>query len=155
VDVGAVARRVADSLRRTAAQKKAEVVVGELPPAWGDPDAVEQVFANLLANALDYLDPARPGRVEIGGTPGGPVNTYSVRDNGVGIPAAYLPKLFQAFQRLHPDKTPGEGIGLAIVRRVLERLGGTIAVESAVGTGTTFSFTLPNQPPGEHGGGRA
>jgi PAS domain S-box-containing protein len=146
VDVHSVARRVVDSLRNTAAVKKAEVVLGALPPAWADPDAVEQILGNLIANALNYLDPARPGRVEIGcltSTAKPHTHTYFVRDNGVGIPAAYAAKLFQAFQRLHPDKASGEGIGLAIVRRVLERLGGTITVESKVGEGTTFSFTLP------------
>jgi PAS domain S-box-containing protein len=147
LDVTAVARRVIDSLRRTIDEKKAEVVLAELPPAWGDPLAVEQVFANLIGNALNYLDPARTGRVEVGSLPAGDesgkLHTYFVRDNGVGIPAAYQPKLFQALQRLHPDKAPGEGIGLAIVRRVLERLGGAIRVESEVGRGTTFYFTLP------------
>jgi PAS domain S-box-containing protein len=156
VDVAAVVRRVADSLHRTAAERNAAVVVGDLPPAWADPVAVEQVFGNLLGNALNYLDPARPGRVEVGcrgarDLPGGPGHEYDVRDNGVGIPAAYLPKLFQAFQRLHPDRTPGEGIGLAIVRRVLERLGGTIAVESAEGAGTTFVVGLPAPPAGGSG----
>ena len=147
LDVTEVARRVVDSLRRTVGEKGAEVAVADLPPAWGDPLAVEQVFANLIGNALNYLDPARPGRVEVGSLPAGDesgrMNTYFVRDNGVGIPAAYQPKLFQALQRLHPDKAPGEGIGLAIVRRVLERLGGAIRVESQVGKGTTFYFTLP------------
>jgi PAS domain S-box-containing protein len=158
VDVAAVVRRVADSLHRTATERNAVVGVGELPPAWADPVAVEQVFGNLLTNALNYLDPGRPGRVDVGcrgakAVPGGPGHEYYVRDNGVGIPAAYLPKLFQAFQRLHPDKTPGEGIGLAIVRRVLERLGGTIAVESDEGAGTTFVVGLPAVPDGATGDG--
>jgi PAS domain S-box-containing protein len=147
LDVTGIARRVADSLHRTAGEKKAEVVLGELPPAWGDPAAVDQVFANLVGNALNYLDPARPGRVEVGVLPpdpaAGKTRTYFVRDNGIGIPPPYQGKLFQALQRLHPDKAPGEGIGLAIVRRVLERLGGSIRVESEVGKGTTFYFTLP------------
>jgi PAS domain S-box-containing protein len=147
LDLGAVARRVVDSLRGTAEKQKAEIVLAELPPAWGDPLAVEQVFANLIGNALNYLDASRPGRVEVGSLPNeddpGKARTYYVRDNGVGIPAAYQAKLFQALQRLHPDKAPGEGIGLAIVRRVLERLSGTIRVESEVGKGTTFYFTLP------------
>jgi PAS domain S-box-containing protein len=154
LDVTLIAARVVDAMRRTAEERKAEVTVGELPSAWGDPVAVEQVFANLVGNALNYLDPARPGRVEVGALPVGEspatVRTYFVRDNGVGIPPAYHPKLFQALQRLHPDKAPGEGIGLAIVRRVLERLGGTIRVESAAGAGTTFYFTLPGPPTGRH-----
>jgi signal transduction histidine kinase len=162
LDVGALVRRVVDALHRTVTEKGAEVAVGELPPAEGDAAAVEQVFANLVGNALAYLDPSRPGRVEVGcderpppnGPPARTMRTYYVRDNGVGIAAQYLPKVFQAFQRLHPDKTPGEGIGLAIVRRVLERHGGTVWAESAAGRGTTFYFTLPAAADDPHGGGQ-
>lgn len=147
LDMNAIARRVVDSLRRTSEEKKAQVVLEELPPAWGDVTAVEQVLANLIGNALNYLDGERPGRVEVGAVcdadDSSSVRTYFVRDNGVGIPAAYLPKLFQALQRLHPDKAPGEGIGLAIARRVLARLGGGIRVETAVDVGSTFYFSLP------------
>jgi len=66
-----------------------------------------------------------------------------VRDNGLGIPAAYLPKMFVAFQRLHGQIAPGEGIGLAMVRRMVDRLGGKIWVESKEGEGSTFYVTLP------------
>jgi PAS domain S-box-containing protein len=157
LDMGALARRVVDALHGTIEGKKAEVAVGELPPALGDAAAVEQVLANLIGNALDYLDPARRGRIELGSydkhtppneTSATPVHTYYVRDNGLGIAPAYLPKLFQAFQRLHPDKTPGEGIGLAIARRVLERHGGQIWAESTEAEGTTFFFTLPSAAQG-------
>ena len=147
VDVAGVVRRVADALHGTTAEKKAEVVVGELPPAWGDPTAVEQVFGNLVGNALNYLDPARPGRVEVGtasSEDGRP--TYFVKDNGLGIPAPHLPRLFQAFQRLHANAAQGEGMGLVIIRRILERLGGTIRAESTAGEGTTFFVTLPAVP---------
>jgi PAS domain S-box-containing protein len=152
LDIHAIVRRVVDALHLTASERNAEVFIGPLAPARGDPTAVEQVFANLIGNALNYLDPKRPGRVEIGSRDGrtGPdgdsdptVHTYYVKDNGIGIASAYVPKLFQAFQRLHPDKTPGEGIGLAIVRRILERHGGKIWVESVPGEGTVFFFTLP------------
>ena len=147
VDVAVVVRRVVAALHGTINEKKAEVVVGDLPSVWGDPTAVEQVFANLVGNAMNYLDPNRPGRVEVGaaGSEDGH-HTYFVRDNGLGIPVAHLTKLFQAFQRLHPDRAAGEGMGLVIVRRILERLGGTIRVESAPGEGTTFFVTLPAGP---------
>ena len=148
VDVAGVVRRVADALHGTAAEKQAAVAIGELPPAWGDPTAVEQVFANLVGNALNYLDPARPGRVEVGAAAADDGRqAYFVRDNGLGIPAAHLPKLFQAFQRLHPNQARGEGMGLAIVRRILERLGGAIRAESVPGEGTTFFVTLPAARP--------
>jgi PAS domain S-box-containing protein len=147
VNVNTVVQRVVITLRHTIEAKNAAVMVGDLPPAWGDVGAVEQVFANLIGNALTYLDPARPGRIEIAGRidpVAGP--TYTVTDNGIGIPEAHLSKLFRVFQRVQPDHAPGEGIGLAIVRRVLERLGGKIWVASAPGVGTTFSFTLPAAP---------
>jgi signal transduction histidine kinase len=146
VDVGAVVRRVADAIRATAGQKGARITAAGLPPAWADPTAVEQIFGNLLSNALNYLDPGRPGVIEIGGEigeAGATAATYWVKDNGLGIPASYLPKLFVAFQRLHGSIAPGEGMGLALVRRVVERHGGKIWAESREGEGTTFFFTLP------------
>jgi signal transduction histidine kinase len=147
VDVAALVVRVVDALRGTITARKAEVVVGELPPCWGDPTALEQVFANLLGNAVNYLDPSRPGRVEVGslaaeGTDA-QLRTYFVRDNGLGIPRAYLGRVFMAFQRLHDQAAPGEGVGLVLVRRVVERHGGRVWVESAAGQGSTFYVALP------------
>ena len=150
VDVTLVVRRVVDAMRGSLEQKRALVTAGELPACWGDPTALEQVFGNLLSNAVNYLDPARPGRIEIGGESGpGSAVTYWVRDNGLGIPVSYRDKLFVAFQRLHGDVAPGEGIGLALVRRVVERHGGKIRVDSQEEVGTNFILTLPGA-----GGGR-
>ncbi len=149
VDVRAAVQRVVTSLGNTVAQKGARVVVGELPPAWGDPTAIEQIFANLLSNALNYLDPARPGVIEVGSPEVGQNDerrTYYVKDNGLGIDSEHLPKVFLAFQRLHPTVAPGEGIGLPLVRRMVERHGGRIWVESEVGQGSTFFVSLPAQP---------
>jgi PAS domain S-box-containing protein len=153
VDVRRVVERVAAAMRVTVEEKGAEVVVGDLPPGWADPTAVEQVFANLIGNALNYLDPRRPGRVEVGaaapeGAGAARMNVYLVKDNGLGIPAAYRGKVFQAFQRLHPQAAPGEGMGLAIVRRIVERHGGQVRVESAEGEGSAFFVTLPAPPGG-------
>jgi signal transduction histidine kinase len=145
VPVDWIVHRVVDAMRGSIEQKKAEVTIAPLPPAWGDPTAVEQIFGNLLSNAVNYLDPGRPGRIEIGATNGQPdfSPTYWVRDNGLGIPESYQAKLFVAFQRLHGNVAPGEGIGLALVRRVVERHGGRIWAESREGEGTTFFLTLP------------
>jgi signal transduction histidine kinase len=163
VDVQAAVTRVVESLRGSAAEKGAELTVERLPPAWGDPGAVEQVFANLLANAVNYLDPQRPGKIVVGavgddgngdgngnGAPGGAsrLRTYFVRDNGLGIPGPHQDKLFLAFQRLHPGVAKGEGIGLAVVRRTVERHGGRIWAESRAGAGSTFFVTLPADPSG-------
>ena len=148
INVDQVVHRVVDAIRGTSLQKGVLVTVGELPPAWGDATAVEQIFGNLLSNALNYLDPGRPGRIEIGCRPAeAGATTYWVKDNGLGIPEAYLPKLFVAFQRLHGNVAPGEGIGLALVRRVVERHSGRIWAESEEGVGTTFFLTLQSGEP--------
>jgi signal transduction histidine kinase len=153
VDVAAVVGRVVAAAQGTIAEKSADVRVGDLPPAWGDRAAVEQVFANLVGNALTYLDPARAGGVEVGALPDGSAEAprgcrvYYVRDNGLGIPEAHRAKIFQAFQRAHPGVGAGEGLGLAIVARVVGRHRGKIWVESRAGEGTSFFVALPAGPP--------
>ncbi|HEY1610557.1 MAG TPA: ATP-binding protein [Paraburkholderia sp.] len=155
VDVEEIVQRVIDAMHATIATRRAQVVVDALPPVWGDPTALEQVFANLIGNALNYLDPGRDGRIVIGvrptqpDEPGTPLRTFYVMDNGLGIPSFALPRLFHAFQRMHGDVAPGEGIGLALVRRVVERHGGRVWVESAEGVGSTFYLSLPGMEPGE------
>ena len=154
VEVGQVVQRVVGALQNTLQQKNAAVTVGDLPAVWGDPTALEQVFANLIGNAANYLDPARPGRIEVGAAPpeSPDQQVIFVRDNGLGIPAEHQGKVFLAFQRLHPDQAQGEGIGLTLVRRVVERHGGKIWFESAAGAGTTFYVALPTRPPATSSG---
>ena len=149
VDLAATVGKIVDALHDSIAAKKAQVAVGELPPAWGDPTAIEQVFANLIANAVQYLDPDRPGRIEVDGAAPDGVGlppglwVYRVRDNGLGIPESYHQRMFTAFSRFHAGAAQGEGIGLALVRRMVERHGGRIWLESAPGVGTTFFVALP------------
>jgi PAS domain S-box-containing protein len=158
VDVNAVVARVVEAMRLTVQERGASVTVGDLPPARADRTAVEQVFANLIGNALNYLDPGRLGRIEVGSAGASPAGfrTYFVRDNGIGIPPAHAAKVFQAFQRLNPERAPGEGMGLAIVRRIVERHGGKVWLEPSPGGGCTFFLSLPACPtPAEghrHGG---
>jgi signal transduction histidine kinase len=156
VSVGRAVARAVDVLQKRIDERKIVVVVRDLPTAWGDPSAIEQVFSQLLSNAINFLDPSRPGRIEVGALDGAfaesalastpRTRTYFVRDNGMGIPAAYMSKVFRAFQRLHGDVAQGDGIGLALVRRTVERHGGRVWVESAEGAGSTFFVTLPDQP---------
>jgi PAS domain S-box-containing protein len=150
VDVAALVKHVVESMRSTIAGQGATVLIHDLSPAWGDATALEQVFANLIGNALKYLDPNRPGRVDVGdaGRRDAGQQTYFVKDNGLGIPAAYQHKIFQAFQRVHPEAAAGEGMGLAIVRRVVERHHGRVWVESAPDAveGSLFYVTLPAAP---------
>ncbi|MBU7439380.1 sensor histidine kinase [Paraburkholderia fungorum] len=147
VEVRDIVPRVIDAMQGSIRARRAHVIVDELPPVWGDPTALEQVFANLIGNAVNYLDPSREGLIEIGTTPAPPgvhsLRIFYVRDNGLGIPAVALPRLFNAFQRLHGNVAAGEGIGLALVRRVVERHGGRVWAESKEGVGTTFYLSLP------------
>ncbi|CAD6535301.1 Adaptive-response sensory-kinase SasA [Paraburkholderia hiiakae] len=148
VSVQELVQRVVDAMHASIRARGAQVSVQSLPDVWGDPTALEQVYANLIGNALNYLDPARDGRVEIGTAHAPPgvesLQIFYVRDNGLGIPEVGLPRLFQAFQRMHGNVAPGEGIGLALVRRVVERHGGRVWVESMEGEGTTFYLSLPD-----------
>ena len=151
VEVRPIILRIVEAMHNTIAERSADVVVHPLPPVWADPTALEQIFANLVGNAINYLDPKRPGKIEIGSIDCevegmSKMLTYYVKDNGLGIAQAYLPKVFAIFQRLHGEVAAGEGVGLALVRRVIERHGGKVWVESTDGAGSTFFVAFPAEP---------
>ena len=144
-----VVSRIVEAMRGTIASRRAQISIHELSPVWADPTAIEQIFANLIGNAVNYLDPGRPGQIEVGMVTRKVEDlehplTFYVKDNGLGIAEAYLPKVFAIFQRLHGTVAPGEGVGLALVRRMVERHGGKVWVESAEGAGATFLVALPS-----------
>ena len=121
----------------------ATVERGPLPTVAADPAELKQLFQNLVSNALKFRGPAPP-RLEIGSEPDGDFRRVWVRDNGVGIPAEDQSRVFELFERLQGrSEAPGSGIGLAIAKKVVERHGGRIWVESQPGRGSTFYFTLP------------
>jgi signal transduction histidine kinase len=136
--------QVAASLTVMAEQAGAEIVVEPLPDLVSDRLAVEQVFSNLLENAVKYLQPGRPGRIVVSGRRRGSMCVYEVRDNGRGIAPHDRERVFELFRRAGAQDKPGEGLGLAFVQTNVRRLGGTIALTSELGQGSTFTLTFPS-----------
>ena len=117
-----------------------------LPTVSADPGQLVQVFQNLLANALKFRGDAPP-RVHVSARRNGGFWEFHVADNGIGIDPRYADRVFVLFQRLHgPKEYPGTGIGLALAKKIIERHGGRIGVESSVGEGASFWFTLEATP---------
>lgn len=125
-------------------KSRTTVDVDVLPACMGDPTQVNQVFTNLLDNAIKYLVPDRPGLVTIRGNASGKWSTYYIADNGIGIRSEYFTKIFEIYHRLNPEgEIKGQGLGLTIVSRILERLGGQISIESEYNKGSRFIVKLP------------
>jgi PAS domain S-box-containing protein len=138
-----VARQALAELAGEQGGREVEVVVGELPPAQGDPQLLKQVFLNLLSNALKFTRNCANARVEVGSLMENGRPVYFVKDNGVGFDMQYAGKLFGVFQRLHrAEDYEGTGAGLAIVQRIVHRHGGRIWADAVEGEGATFYFTL-------------
>jgi len=115
-----------------------------LPTAWGDATLLRQVWFNIIENAVKYSRHRNPAEIRVRGSVKGDVTTYSVSDNGVGFDMAYVGKLFGVFQRLQrAEDFEGTGIGLALVRRIVERHNGSITAHGEVDKGATFVFALP------------
>jgi PAS domain S-box-containing protein len=119
-----------------------KIRVEELPPCYGDETQINQVFSNLLDNALKFLDPDRPGMIRISGKAEKGRVTYCVEDNGIGIADKDREQIFEIFRRLDPDAGIGEGLGLTIVRKILDRHSGKVWVESEPGKGSRFFVSL-------------
>ncbi len=140
--------RVMESLAAAIAESGAEVTVDTLPLLRADAGQLGQLFQNLIGNALKFRRPGVPPRIHVGverrNRDGLGEWLFSVSDNGIGMDPSYTEQVFALFQRLHTrEEYPGTGIGLAICRKIVERHGGRIWVESIPGTGSTFYFILP------------
>jgi signal transduction histidine kinase len=121
--------------------------VAPLPACRGDPTLLSQVWVNLIDNAIKYTEPKEERRIEIGGGVQDDMNTYWVKDTGVGFDPEYSSRLFGVFQRLHGSESfEGTGIGLSIVARIVGRHGGKVWAEGEVGKGATFFFSIPGMP---------
>jgi light-regulated signal transduction histidine kinase (bacteriophytochrome) len=146
VDPAEVARKVVAQLEGEAAGRDLSIVVHEMPVVASDPTLLEQVYSNLVGNAVKFTRRTTAAQVEVGSTgvpdeSGGPV--YFVKDNGAGFEMQHAGKLFGVFQRLHrSEEFEGTGAGLAIVQRIVHRHGGRIWAEAEPNRGATFFFTL-------------
>jgi two-component system phosphate regulon sensor histidine kinase PhoR len=146
VDLSALATHVVETVRAraTAQESRVAIDVGRDARAMGDPAAVEQILQNLVDNAIKYG--RRGGQVRVSGVRNGARVVVTVSDDGPGIAAEHLPRLFERFYRVDAGRSRergGTGLGLAIVKHLVESMGGTITVESEVDRGTTFRVDLP------------
>ncbi|TWA76918.1 histidine kinase/DNA gyrase B/HSP90-like ATPase [Azospirillum brasilense] len=144
VSMRALLDAVVASLRHQAGEQRCAIAIeGLLPVLMADRLALEQVFGNLLDNAIKYLDPARPGRIVVRGRADEDRLLFEVADNGRGIAPQDHERIFELFRRSGAQDRPGEGIGLAYVRTLVRRLQGDVTVESVPGQGSVFRISLP------------
>jgi PAS domain S-box-containing protein len=132
-----------DNLKISIDETKAKVTRGDLPNVCGDESQLKQLFQNILGNAIKYHDPDRDNQIHCSAVEDEQYWTFSIKDNGIGIEKEYMEKIFIIFQRLHTKyEYSGTGIGLALCKKIIERHGGKIWVESELDKGSTFFFTL-------------
>ncbi len=145
IDTRLLVQNLLHSLSHQLEQHTAHATTGDLPDIVADRTAIELIFANLLSNAINYLDPQRPGEIEIWGEPGEAEVSFYVRDNGRGMTKEQIDRAFEMFRRVAPDCAEGEGVGLAFVRTIVGRCGGRIECRSEPGRGSTFRVVLPSR----------
>ncbi len=144
IDMNRLMNEVRQAFEFHVKEAGATLEITELPYCFGDEMQVNQVFSNLVNNALKYLAPDRPGKIKISGKSEDNMAIYCIEDNGIGIAKEHQKKIFEIFHRLNPDQTKGEGLGLTIVNKILGRHGGQIWVESEAGKGSKFFVQIPN-----------
>ncbi|HWD93194.1 MAG TPA: ATP-binding protein [Verrucomicrobiae bacterium] len=143
VEPAGIARSVIGNFQSELTKRPVEIEIAELPRCQADPFLLNQVFVNLLSNALKYSRERNPAHIKVGSHQENGENVYFVQDNGAGFDLDYADNLFGVFQRFHrADQFEGSGVGLAIVKQIIERHGGRIWAETAPEKGATFYFTL-------------
>jgi light-regulated signal transduction histidine kinase (bacteriophytochrome) len=145
VDMAALVQEVCEESRARAGQRRLNIRVQNLPGAVADPRLLRQVWTNLVDNAFKFTRHQDCASIEIGGTAADGEHVYFIRDNGVGFDMQYADKLFGVFERLHgPDEFEGVGVGLALVRRIIQLHNGRVWAQAEMNRGATFFFALPN-----------
>jgi len=144
LDMNKMVEKIVKTFQFKAKECDTALTFDNLPGCLGDEAMINQVFSNLIGNALKYLDKKRKGKIHISGRIEGQMSIYCVEDNGIGIASEHHDKIFEVFHRLNPvNSADGEGLGLSIVMRILDRNDGTIHVESELGKGSKFFVSLP------------
>ncbi|MEA2683733.1 MAG: hypothetical protein QOK05_2061 [Chloroflexota bacterium] len=148
VDPASLAREALQDLQAEVEGRQVNIVIEEMPAVWADRALLQHVYLNLLSNAFKFTGRRPDASIVVGSTEGPDgVRVYSVQDNGAGFDMKYAHKLFGVFQRLHGrDEYEGTGVGLALVKAVVERHGGHVWAESSIDQGAKFSFTIGGQP---------
>ena len=146
IDMKKMAKVVFEGMTSPAERKRIKLKIGKLSGAFGDVTLFGQVWTNLISNAIKYTSKNDVSEINIGSKVDGKLITYFIKDNGVGFDMQYGHKLFGVFQRLHSEaEFEGNGVGLAIVQRIILKHGGKVWAEGEVGKGATFYFSLPVQ----------
>ncbi|RJR50326.1 MAG: PAS domain S-box protein [Desulfobacteraceae bacterium] len=146
VDIGILVREVLQEIRVTEPGREFIVDLHDLPATKGDPPMIRQLFINLLSNSVKFTRVKKESQIEVGSFERSGERVYYVKDNGVGFDMKYYGKLFGVFQRLVTEKEfEGTGVGLAIVKRIVQRHGGRVWAEGKLQEGASFYFTLPEQ----------
>ncbi len=143
LDMNSLVKGIVSTMQYEIENINAKVIVNDLPPCMGDFNQINQAMSNLLSNSLKYTSNDRQPEITISGWLEGDKAFYTVQDNGIGICEQYLDKVFEIFHRLNPQgSTKGEGLGLSIVKRIIDRHGGEVSVQSEHGRGSIFYLCL-------------
>src|SRR5262249_20755215 len=140
-------QRVIDGMTHERGKRNIEFVIADFPTWQVDPGLIQQVFVNLISNAIKFTRDREKARIEIGYRMDGTTLVVFVKDNGVGFNMKYMTKLFGCFRGRPPaDQSEGTGVGLSIVGRIIERPGGKVWVDGDQDQGATFYFSVPDSP---------
>ncbi|MGE0196459.1 MAG: ATP-binding protein, partial [Methylocystis sp.] len=143
IDMTELFRTITEAVAHQAREAGATITIAPVPDVTSDRLSLEQIFLNLVDNALKYLRPSVQGEIALSATETPTIIVYKVKDNGQGVDEKDKERIFDLFRRAGNQETPGEGIGLAHTRALARRLGGSISIQSTPGMGSEFSVALP------------